>query len=123
MKKLLILAAAVFLSSFAFAEREFDIDGPVEQHVRISAKAGQEAEFEQTFAGVFYPALSSQKGFLGAALLRKPGTSDYVIRLAFATEELRTAWVHSDAHETAWPKLAVYAGEPVWEGLSLRHPQ
>jgi heme-degrading monooxygenase HmoA len=114
---------AATLCCTAIPEREFEIEGPVEQHVRISAKAGQEEAFEQTFADVFYPALSGQEGFIGGSLLREPGTADYIIRLAFQTEEQRTAWVHSYAHNTAWPKLAVYVGEPTWEGLSLIHPK
>ena len=123
MKSFLLAVLAATLGCTAVPEREFDIDGPVEQHVWISAKAGQEEAFERTFADVFYPALHSQEGFISASLLREPGTADYIIRLAFQTEEQRAAWVHSDAHETAWPQLAAYAGEPTWEGLSLIHPK
>lgn len=123
MKKFILAMLAATLGCTAIPEREFDIDGPVEQHVWITAKAGQESAFERTFADVFYPALSSQEGFLSASLLREPETPDYIIRLAFQTEEQRTAWVHSDAHNTVWPMLAVYAGEPTWEGFSLLHPK
>lgn len=123
MKKLIIAMLAATLCCSSLPEREFDIDGPVEQHVWISAKAGQEEAFERTFAEVFYPALSSQEGFISGSLLREPGTAGYIIRLAFQTEEQRTAWVHSEAHNTVWPMLAVYAGEPAWEGLSLLYPR
>jgi heme-degrading monooxygenase HmoA len=123
MKKFVLAMLAATLCCSAIPEREFEIEGPVEQHVWITAKAGQEEVFERTFTEVFYPALSSQEGFVSGSLLREPGTADYIIRLAFKTEEQRTAWVHSDTHNTAWPKLAPYAGEPTWEGLSLIHPR
>ena len=53
MKRFILTMLAASLGCTAVPEREFDIDGPVEQHVQISAKAGQEEAFERTFADVF----------------------------------------------------------------------
>lgn len=122
MKKLLLIAAMALLTGPALAEREFDIDGPMELHVWITAQAGHEADFEKTFSEVFYPAISRQEGFRSAALMRKPGTADYTIRLSFDTEDLRMEWVKSEHHQKAWPALAAHGMEPKWQGFAVKAP-
>ena len=48
MKKLLMVLLVIGIVP-AFAERDFDIDGPMELHIWLTAKPGQEAAFEKTF--------------------------------------------------------------------------
>jgi len=122
-KKFILLAAVALLIAPLFAEREFDIDGPMELHIWITAQAGHEDDFEKTFSDVFYPALTRQQGFRGAALMRKPGTFEYTIRLSFDSEDLRMQWVESDAHRKAWPALAAHGMEPKWQGYAVKAPR
>lgn len=105
------------------AERLFDIDGPVELYIWLTAKPGQEAAMEKTFKEVFYPAVSARKGFRSALMVRKPGTSDYTVRLSFDTEELRVEWVASDAHQEAWPALESHAAKADYAGFAIIHPK
>ena len=72
-----LLPAALFLLALTplCAEKEFDIEGPMELHIWLTAKTGQEAALEKTFREAFYPAVSSMKGFRSAAMMRKPGTA------------------------------------------------
>ena len=116
---LLLLALGVPAS----AEREFDVDGPIELHIWLTTKPDQERAFERTFREVFYPAVSAREGFRSAALMRKPGTSDYTVRLLFNSEEQRMEWVKSDAHQQAWPALAEHCQEPKYDGFAVIHPR
>ena len=120
-----LLVAAMFLSSFApaISARDFDIDGPMELHIWLTVKAGQEASFEKTFREVFYPAVSRQKGFRSALLMRKPATRDYTVRLSFDTEDQRVDWVKSDEHQKAWPALNGHCEAPKWDGFAVVHPK
>ena len=101
MKKLALALIVLALSIPAFAERDFNIDGAMELHIWLTAKAGHEAQVEKTFREVFYPAVNRQKGFRNALLMRKPDTRDYTVRLSFNTEEQRMDWVKSDDHQKA----------------------
>jgi heme-degrading monooxygenase HmoA len=116
----LILAAALVP---VFAARDFEIDGPMELHIWLTAKPGQEAAFEKTFREVFYPAVSRQKGFRSALLMRKPNTREYTVRLSFDTEDQRVDWVKSDDHQIAWPALSGHCEEPKWDGFAVVHPK
>ena len=123
MQKIWFVACAALLLTPAFAERHFDIDGPMELHIWLTAKAGQEAALEKTFRDVFYPAVSRREGFRSALLMRKPNTSQYTVRLSFDTEEQRMEWVSSDAHQKAWPALNGHCEEPKWDGFAVVHPK
>ena len=120
----LILALAVLaLGTPALAQRDFDVNGPVELHIWLTAKAGQEAGLERTFREVFYPAVGRQRGFRSALMMRKPNTSQYTVRLSFDTEEQRMAWVKSDDHQVAWPALSGHCEEPKYDGFAVIHPK
>ena len=105
------------------AEREFDIDGPVELYIWLTAKPGAEAALEKTFRETFYPAVSSRPGFRGAQLVRKPKTADYTVRLSFDTEDQRVAWAKSEIHDRAWPALAAHCAKVDYAGFAVVHPR
>ena len=123
MKKLVLALIVLAVCIPAFADRDFDIDGAMELHIWLTAHAGHEGEFEKTFKEVFYPAVSRQKGFRNALLMRKPGTREYTVRLSFDTEEQRMDWVKSDDHQRAWPELSGHCQEPKWDGFAVIHPK
>ena len=118
---LICLVASLALPSFA--ERVFDIDGPVELHIWMTAKSGQAEQLETTFAEVFYPAVSSMPGFRSALLMRKPATSEFTVRLSFDTEEQRMEWVASDKHQHAWPALSSHSQQTRFDGFAVVHPR
>ena len=120
---LAILALAALPLAPLDAERLFDIDGPMELYIWLTAKSGQEDAMEKTFKEVFYPAVSARKGFRSAMMVRKPGTSEYTVRLSFDTEELRMEWVASDAHQEAWPALEAHAAKADYAGFAIIHPE
>ena len=105
------------------AERLFDIDGPVELHIWMTAKSGHAEELQETFAEVFYPAVSSMPGFRTALLMRKPGTDEFTVRLSFDTEEQRMDWVASDEHQEAWPALSSHSRKTDFDGFAVVHPK
>jgi heme-degrading monooxygenase HmoA len=123
MKKLILPLLLLILTCLALAQRDFNIDGPMELHIWLTTKSGQEQAFEKTFREVFYPAVSARDGFRSALLMRKPGTSDYTIRLSFNTEEQRVQWVKSDAHQKAFPALTSLCKEPKWDGFAVIYPK
>ena len=101
----------------------FPIDGPMELHIWMTAKSGQEDDLEKTFREVFYPAVSARKGFRDAKMMRKPGTSEYTVRLTFDTEDRRMEWVASDEHQQAWPALSGHCAKTDFDGFALVHPK
>jgi heme-degrading monooxygenase HmoA len=107
----------------SLAERVFNIDGPMELHIWMTAKSGRAEQLETTFAEVFYPAVSSMPGFRSALLMRKPGTSEFTLRLSFDTEEQRVEWVASDKHQQAWPALSAHSRETRYDGFAVVHPR
>ncbi len=119
--RLALLLAALLTP--ALAERVFDVDGPVELYIWLTAKPGQEAAMEKTFREVFYPAVSARPGFREAAMVRKPGTAEYTVRLSFVTEEARVEWVASDPHQVAWPALESHAAKADYAGFAVIHPK
>lgn len=123
MHKLILIAAVFTLLSPALAQRQFDINGPMELHIWMTVKTGQETAFEKTFREVFYPAVSHQDGFRGALLMRKPNTLQYTVRLSFDSEEQRVKWTKTDEHQKAWPALASHCEEPKYDGFAVIHPK
>jgi heme-degrading monooxygenase HmoA len=89
------------------------------------------SEFEKTYAEVFEPALSRQKGFQSARLLRlfsaariaeikaEPTEYTYQINFVFDAEESRRRWAVSADHDVAWPKISGIARKAVWRGYDL----
>ena len=108
--------------TLAAQKKEFDVPGPIELHIYLTVKAGQEAELERVYREVFYPAVSRQKGFRSSQLMRKPKTSEYTVRLSFDTEELRMQWVASADHQKAWPALSGTAAKANYAGFGVIHP-
>jgi len=123
MKKLLLPLFLLVLTFPALAQRDFDVNGPIELHIWLTTESGQEAAFERTFKEVFYPAVSARDGFRSALLMRKPGKSDYTIRLSFDTEEQRVQWAKSDSHQKAFPALTRLCKEPKSGGFAVIHPK
>jgi len=120
---LTILATTLLALAPLGAERLFDIDGPMELYIWLTAKPAQEEAMEKTFREVFYPAVSARPGFRSALMVRKPGTSEYTVRLSFDTEEQRMEWVASDAHQQAWPALESLAAKADYDGFAIVHPK
>jgi heme-degrading monooxygenase HmoA len=105
------------------AERDFDIDGPVELHIWMTAKNGHADALAKTFTEVFYPAVSSMPGFRSALLMRKPSTGEFTVRLSFDTEDQRMEWVASDKHQRAWPALSSHSQKTDYDGFAVIHPK
>ena len=98
-----LAACAVLLPGQA---RRFEGPGPVELHVHATAAEGNAAAIEETFLKVFYPAVSRQPGFKHSNLLRIPGKpGEYVLTIAFESEDLRLRWVATDLHQEVWPQM------------------
>lgn len=120
------LAAAIlvvpFVATLAAQKKDFDVPGPIELHIYLTAKPGQEAELERIYKEVFYPAVSRQQGFRSSQLMRKPGSNEYTVRLSFNTEELRMKWVASNDHQKAWPALSALSSKTSWQGFGVIHP-
>lgn len=87
----------------------------VELHIFLEPQPGKEKELYNAFLKNFKPAVSSQKGFVEAVLL-KPHDSlrAYTIALRFESEELRQRWASSEAHEDAFPRLAALCSVVAW---------
>lgn len=105
------------------AERDFEIDGPVELHIWMTAKDGHAEALERTFSEVFYPAVSSMPGFRSALLMRKPRSDEYTVRLSFDTEDQRMEWVASEKHQVAWPALSAHSRKTDYDGFAVVHPR
>lgn len=114
---------AVLLVAPTAAERLFDIDGPVELHIWMTAKSGHAESLQETFEKLFYPAVSSMPGFRSALLMRKPKTDEFTVRLSFDTEEQRMQWVASDKHQRAWPALSAHSQKTDFDGFAVVHPK
>ncbi len=116
-------AAAFCLAIILCAQKkDFDVPGPIELHIYLTAKPGQEAAIEKLYREVFYPAVRRQEGFISTQLMRKPNSSEYVLRHQFRTEELRMKWVASPEHQKAWPALTALSAKTSWAGFGVVHP-
>lgn len=75
-------------------------------HVDLQLKPGAGPELEKTFRDVFRPAISTQPGFSGVALLHSTPEADlYRLVIEFQSEELRLDWVATDLHQQVWPRM------------------
>lgn len=103
---LLVVLLAAGAAVMAGQARRFEGPGPVELHVHATAAEGSASALEETFLKVFYPAVSRQPGFKHSNLLRIPGKpAEYVLTIAFESEDLRLRWVATDLHQEVWPQM------------------
>jgi heme-degrading monooxygenase HmoA len=112
----------VWAAGSAAQKRDFDVPGPIELHIYLAARAGQEQELERIYREQFYPAVSRQQGFIASQLMRKPNSREYVLRHMFRTEELRMKWAASPEHQKAWPALTAASEKTTWAGFGVVHP-
>ncbi len=54
--------------------------------------------------------------------MRKPGSSEYTVRLSFNSEELRMKWVATPEHQKAWPALSGLSAKTNYAGFGVVHP-
>lgn len=120
----LAIAILLFSSALSLAaqKREFDVPGPIELHIYLAAKPGQEKELERIYKEEFYPAVRRQPGFISSELMRKPNSNDYILRHTFKTEELRLKWVATPEHKKTWPKIEATSSKTSWQGFGVLHP-
>jgi heme-degrading monooxygenase HmoA len=100
-----------------------------ELHFQVAAD--KRAEFEQTFARAFAPAISKQRGFQDLKLLRlyspsasaeidaSPTEYDYQINFTFESEAARRVWAASPDHDVAWPELSALSQKFFWRGYDV----
>ena len=76
-------------------------------HVDLKVKAGAHQDLEDTFAGIFIPAVSQQSGFRGVRMLRpfEDGAGDYRLSIAFDDRDSQQKWVATDLHQVVWPQM------------------
>ena len=78
-------------------------------HVDLQLKPGMGPELEKTFRDDFRPAISSQPGFFGVALLQSTSEADcYRLVIEFQSEELRLNWVATDLHQDVWSRMEAH---------------
>ena len=116
----ILLAASV--APLAAQKKEFDVPGPIELHIYLTAKPGQEKELERVYKEVFFPAVSRQEGFRSSQMMRKPNSNEFTVRLSFNSEELRLKWVASAEHQKAWPALSGLSAKTSYTGFGVVHP-
>jgi heme-degrading monooxygenase HmoA len=76
-------------------------------HIYLDLIEGENEELSRRFREIFVPAIRIQPGFLDARLLKTVAEkSRYVVQLSFQTEEQRKAWVDSEEHQYAFPRIA-----------------
>ena len=120
------LVGAILLISFTLTlpaqKKDYDVPGPIELHIYLTAKPGQDKELERLYRDEFYPAVSRQPGFISSELMHKPASSDYVLRHTFKSEELRMKWVATPEHQKAWPAMTALTSKVSWQGFGAIHP-
>ena len=82
-------------------------------HCDLRVDPERAAEAEHYFEAVYRPAAMKFEGYVDLQLLRlrsviagqAPAGVNHRFSITYDSEELRMAWVRSDAHETVWPTL------------------
>lgn len=75
-------------------------------NVDMSVKPDSEQLFEQTYTGIFVPAISKQEGFEGVKLLRPdPPVTHYRLVIEFRNQDLQQKWVATPLHQELWPQM------------------
>ena len=88
----------------------------VQLHCDLSIDPARAAEAEHFFDTVYRPTAQTFEGYVDLHLLRlrdvllgeAPEGINYRFSITYESEELRMAWVNSEAHEEVWPKLQSY---------------
>ena len=76
-------------------------------HIELKANSGSEWDLEKAFVDRFYPAISSQDGFIAAQLLRSiDSDASYRLCLSFDRQSSQQTWVATDLHQEVWPLVA-----------------
>ncbi len=121
-----LLAITLLILSFAASlpaqKKDFDVPGPIELHIYLTARQGQEKELERLYREEFYPAVSRQPGFISSELMHKPHSHEYVLRHTFQSEELRMKWVATPEHQKTWPHMVSLSEKTTWQGFGVVHP-
>lgn len=86
---------------------------PVQLHVELAVDPARERDLVEAYQTFFQPAIQRQAGFVEVKLLKHRATTvgegrpeaSYRLLISFHTEEQRQAWVASDDHQRAWPKI------------------
>jgi heme-degrading monooxygenase HmoA len=90
-------------------------------HITMQARPGQASELARVFNETYVPAISHQKGFRRAVLLREHERADrFGIDIYFDTEADRLRWVESTDHVAAWPKVEAVAQQICWAGYDVK---
>jgi heme-degrading monooxygenase HmoA len=75
-------------------------------HVELKVKPGLQKDLEETYVGIFSPAITQQAGFQGVNLLRPAEEGDeYRLSIAFEDRASQQKWVATDLHATVWPRI------------------
>ena len=74
----------------------------------LKIKAGESPAVEKAFLGPFKAAISAQEGFKSVALLRPQDDGDYVLSIAFESQQLQQKWVATDLHQQVWPMIETH---------------
>jgi heme-degrading monooxygenase HmoA len=75
-------------------------------HVDLRVKQGSQGNLEKTVADPFYPAISSQNGFVAAQLLRlNDDDTSYRLCLSFDHQASQQRWVATDLHQEVWSRV------------------
>ncbi len=77
-------------------------------HVGLNVKSGEEQALEKNFSGPFTEAISTQEGFASTALLRPLDGGEYLLSIAFDTQELQQKWVATELHGRMWPMMEAH---------------
>ena len=81
-------------------------------NIDMSVKPGSEQLFEQTYTGVFVPAISQQEGFEGVGLLRpNPPVIDYRLVIEFRNQAQQQKWVATPLHQELWPQMESFCAK------------
>ena len=90
--------------------------------IYLTCNEGTESELESRFRDTFLPAISIQRGYLGAHLIRSvQDPRRYHIEFTFESEELRQKWVASDEHERALPVIKALCSDSSFARFEVVH--
>jgi heme-degrading monooxygenase HmoA len=99
-------------------------------HIYLQVTPVREAELERLYRDEYAPAISRQRGFRSAALLRtydkaRANAIDarrdwtHEIDIVFDTEEDRQTWATSPEHARVWPRVESVCERITWQGFDI----
>ena len=92
----------------------------IELHIYAEPKPGCAEDLERAYREHYVPAIQVQEGFVSTALLKQmTAIGKYQIDISFETEEQRVAWVASQEHIAAWPKIQEILARCSWIGFDV----